>query len=132
MEAMSCILKRALQGGYLDKEHVEVLSWAFTWFEAMFGLKINLHKSELIPMGVVPNFEELARVLGYKPLSNPHVLGMRWRRDFGNSHFVERTGNMEKKWEIGLGFGRRLAMGGWMEFSKRVAFKVGNGRRVRF
>ncbi|RVW20084.1 hypothetical protein CK203_116500 [Vitis vinifera] len=131
MEAMSCILKRALQGGYLDKEHVEVLSWAFTWFEAMFGLKINLHKSELIPMGVVPNFEELARVLGYK-----------WMRDFGNGHFVERTGNMEKKWEIGvlvlqgkvaeLGFGRRLAMGGWMEFSKRVAFKVGNGRRVRF
>ena len=49
---------------------------------------------------------------------------------------------MEKKWEIGvlvlhgkvaeLGFGRRLAMGGWMEFSKRVAFKAGDGRRVRF
>ena len=49
---------------------------------------------------------------------------------------------MEKKWEIGvlvlqgkvaeLGFGRRLAMGGWMEFSKRVAFKVGNDRRVWF
>ena len=55
----------------LSKEHVEVLSWAFTWFEAMFGLKINLHKSELIPMGVVPNFEELARVLGYKVSSLP-------------------------------------------------------------
>ena len=55
----------------LSKEHVEVLSWAFTWFEAMFGLKINLHKSKLIPMGVVPNFEELARVLGYKVSSLP-------------------------------------------------------------
>ena len=54
-----------------SKEHVEVLSWAFMWFEAIFGLKINLHKSELIPMGVVPNFEDLARVLGCKVGSLP-------------------------------------------------------------
>ena len=81
MEALSCILKRALQGGFLEgflarerggdslvvshllfaddtpsffygvsKEHVEVLSWAFMWFEAVF-VKINLDKSELIPVG---------------------------------------------------------------------------------
>ena len=54
-----------------SKEHVEVLSWAFMWFEAISGLKINLHKSELIPMGVVPNFEDLARVLGCKVGSLP-------------------------------------------------------------
>ena len=69
MEALSSILKRALQGGFLEgfmaggrggesvvvshilfvdgtlvfcdasKEHVEVLSWAFMWFEAISGLK---------------------------------------------------------------------------------------------
>ena len=49
-----------------SKEHVKVLSWGFMWFEAISGLKINLHKSELIPVGVVPNFKDLARVLGYK------------------------------------------------------------------
>ncbi|RVW69251.1 hypothetical protein CK203_061382 [Vitis vinifera] len=48
---------------------------------------------------------------------------------------IPHKGNMEKKWEIGvlvlqgkvaeLGFGRRLAMGGWMEFSKRVALRWG-------
>ena len=104
MEALSSILKRVLQGGFLEgfmvggrggegvvvshllfandtlvfcdasKEHVEVLSSAFMWFEAIFGLKINLHKSELIPVGVVPNFEDLARVLGCKVGSLPFVI----------------------------------------------------------
>ena len=100
MEALSSILKRALQGGFLkgfmagrggegvvvshilfvngtlvfcdaSKEHVEVLSWTFMWFEAISGLKINLHKSNLIQVGVVPNFEDLARVLGRKVGSLP-------------------------------------------------------------
>ena len=86
MEVLSCILNGALQGGILEgflasgrggegvsvshflfaddtlvfceasKEHVEVLSLVFMWFEAASGLKINLDKNELIPMGVVPNF----------------------------------------------------------------------------
>ena len=41
------------------------------WFEAISGLKINLHKSEPILVGVVPNFEDLARVLGCKVGSLP-------------------------------------------------------------
>ena len=35
---------------------MEALSSVFMWFEAASGLKINLDKNELIPMGVVPNF----------------------------------------------------------------------------
>ena len=31
-----------------NKEHREHLSWAFIWFKAILGLKINLEKSELI------------------------------------------------------------------------------------
>ena len=45
---------------------MEVLTWAIMWFEVVSGLKINLHKSELIPVGVVPNFKDLDRVLGCK------------------------------------------------------------------
>ena len=48
------------------KEHLKVLNWTFMWFEAISGLKINLHNSELIHIGEVPNFEELVRVLGCK------------------------------------------------------------------
>ena len=41
------------------------------WFETCFGLKINLEKSELIPVGEVPNLEEFAEVLGCKMGSLP-------------------------------------------------------------
>ena len=33
------------------------------WFEAMSGLRINLHKSDIIPIGPVDNVEELAKEL---------------------------------------------------------------------
>ena len=51
--AMSCLLfiDGALVFYDASKDDVEVLSWAFMWFEAIFGLKINLHKSELILVG---------------------------------------------------------------------------------
>ena len=41
------------------------------WFEAMAGLKINLAKSEIIPVGTVPNLAELASELGCKIGSLP-------------------------------------------------------------
>ena len=42
-----------------------------SWFEIVPRLKINLDKSELVPMGVVPNFEMLVNALGYKQGSLP-------------------------------------------------------------
>ena len=53
------------------------------WFEVISGLKINLIKCELIPIGWVENLEELAFELGCKvgmlltsqlglPLGAPH------------------------------------------------------------
>ena len=42
-----------------------------SWFEIVSGLKINLDTSKLVPMGVVPNFEILVDVLGYKQGSLP-------------------------------------------------------------
>ena len=35
-----------------------------SWFEIVLGLKINLDKSELVLVGVVPNFEIPVDVLG--------------------------------------------------------------------
>ena len=34
------------------------------WFEVVSGLRINLNKSEIIPIGLVVNVEELALELG--------------------------------------------------------------------
>lgn len=34
------------------------------WFEAIFGLKINIEKSELILVGRVDDLEDLASILG--------------------------------------------------------------------
>ena len=36
------------------------------WFKAVFGLKINLGKSELVPVGMVHNLDLLLNVLGGK------------------------------------------------------------------
>ena len=35
------------------KENLTFLSWTLAWFEAASGLRINLAKSELIPVGEV-------------------------------------------------------------------------------
>ena len=42
------------------------LSWVLLWFEVISGLRINLDKSEIIPVGRVENLEVLAFELGCK------------------------------------------------------------------
>ena len=54
-----------------SKENLEYFNWVFMWFEVCSSFKINLEKSELIPVGEVPNLEELAKVLGCKVGSLP-------------------------------------------------------------
>ena len=49
-----------------NKDQLKYLSWILMWFEALSGLKINLNKSEIIPIGPVDNVEELAKELGCK------------------------------------------------------------------
>lgn len=96
MEALNCLLKRAREGGYLSgfkvngkggegleishllfvddtlvfceaiKTQMNYLSWLLMWFAAISGLRINLSKSELIPIGRVDNLEDLASALGCK------------------------------------------------------------------
>ena len=94
MEALSCMLDRAVQSGLfkgfsvgsLDRCQVEIshllfaddtlifcdadphqltsLRFVFTWFEAVSRLKINLGKSELVPVGEVSNMDLLVDIWG--------------------------------------------------------------------
>ena len=45
-------------------EHLTHLSWILFWFEAASGLRINLAKSEIIPVGEVEEVNEMAVELG--------------------------------------------------------------------
>ena len=55
------------------KEHLTSLSWILAWFEAAFGLRINLAKSELIPIREVEDIDEMAVELGCRVGSLPSV-----------------------------------------------------------
>uniref|UniRef100_A0A2N9IC54 Reverse transcriptase domain-containing protein n=1 Tax=Fagus sylvatica TaxID=28930 RepID=A0A2N9IC54_FAGSY len=93
IEALSRLLARAHDGGYISRfnvgrvNHISIshllfaddtlilcgaardqlchLKSVFVWFQASSGLKINLGKSELVPVGSVPDVE-LVAVLGCK------------------------------------------------------------------
>ena len=101
MEALNCLINRAGEGNYLsgsrvadgrgedlsishllyandtllfceaDVDQLKFLSWILMWFKAMSGLKINLSKSEIIPIGPVTNLVELDSELGCKIGSFP-------------------------------------------------------------
>ena len=94
MEALSRLLNRAMDDNYLsgskfadrdgigsvishllyaddtllfcgaNKDQLKYLSWILMWFEALSGLRINLNKSEILPVGSVDNVQELAVELG--------------------------------------------------------------------
>jgi hypothetical protein len=49
-----------------NPEHIFNLCLLFTWFEVVSGLKINLNKSEMVPVGSVPDLEELFGIMGGK------------------------------------------------------------------
>ncbi|RVW28251.1 putative glucan 1,3-alpha-glucosidase [Vitis vinifera] len=96
MEVLSNLIRRAVDGGFLSgcriqgrgeeemivshllfaddtiifcearKEQLSALSWILAWFEAASGLRINLDKSVLIPVGEVEDIEEMAMELGCK------------------------------------------------------------------
>jgi hypothetical protein len=107
MEALSRFLDRAVQGGFLsgfsvgaqygsavmvthllfaddtlmfcdaNNARIEHLGRVLTRFEAFSGLKINLGKSKMVPVGVVPNMAKLATILGCHCASLPlNYLGL--------------------------------------------------------
>ena len=101
METLSCLLNRATDGNYLsgtkftdgkgeelvishllyaddtllfckaDRDELKFIRWTLTLFEAVSSLKINLNKSEILPIGPVAKMEELASELGCKAETLP-------------------------------------------------------------
>ena len=55
----------------IDLSQILFLRLVLFWFEVVFGLNINMGKSELVPMGVVPNIVDMVDVLGCKRGSFP-------------------------------------------------------------
>ena len=49
-----------------DLDQILILRMILIWFEAVSSLKINLGKSELVPVRVVHNIDLLLNVLGYQ------------------------------------------------------------------
>ncbi|RVW54294.1 putative mitochondrial protein [Vitis vinifera] len=94
MEVLSALIRRVVEGNFISgcrlrgrggtemnvshllfaddtiifcearKEHLTHLGWILAWFEAASGLRINLAKSELIPVGEIEDIEEMAVELG--------------------------------------------------------------------
>ncbi|RVX16087.1 LINE-1 reverse transcriptase-like [Vitis vinifera] len=96
MEVLSALIRRTMEGGCISgcrirrgkgqavnishllfandaivfceakKDDMTYLSWILCWFEAASGLRINLAKSEIIPVGKVDEILEMAVELGCK------------------------------------------------------------------
>jgi hypothetical protein len=135
METLSHLMDRATIGGYIsgfavgsgvdplvashllfvddtlifcnaDQVQIAHLRAVFSWFEAVSGLKVNLAKSEMVPVGVVPNLESLVELMGCNIRSLPMTyLGLPLGANF-NSKTIWNTviERMEKK----LGGWKRL------------------------
>ena len=54
-----------------NPDHILHLCILFTSFEVILGLKINLCKSEMVPVGPVPDLERLADIMGCKTAQLP-------------------------------------------------------------
>jgi hypothetical protein len=54
-----------------DSNQLLFLRYILTWFEVIFGLRVNLGKSELVPVGDVPDLDGLANILGFKTTTLP-------------------------------------------------------------
>ena len=103
MEVLSALISRAVEGGFIygcriwkgrgqvvnishllfaddtivfceaKKESLLYLSWILLWFEAASGLKINLEKSMVIPVGEVEGALDMAAEIGCKVGQLPTV-----------------------------------------------------------
>ncbi|XP_050252211.1 uncharacterized protein LOC126698794 [Quercus robur] len=92
----------------VDSHHLVSLRRILARFEVVSRLKINFLKSELVPIGIVPNMEELVEILGCRQPSLPlKYLGL----PLGATHKYETIWNpvlekMERRLNGGLGIQR--------------------------
>ncbi|RVW40104.1 hypothetical protein CK203_081942 [Vitis vinifera] len=124
------------------------LSWLLMWFEAISGLRINLDKSEILPVGRVENLEVLALEFGCKvgrlptsylglPLSVHHMSVAVWdglEERFQKTKFGEEEGGWytrKVREGFGVGFLKEIRKEGSL-LQNKVVFSMGDGRKVKF
>jgi hypothetical protein len=99
MEALSCMITAAVSGRLL-----RYLQSLFLLFEAVSGLKVNLAKSSLIPMGDVVDVRRLADILGCEVASLPvKYLGLPLGGSYKSTSFwdgvIEKVENQLASWK---------------------------------
>ncbi|RVW39533.1 Transposon TX1 uncharacterized 149 kDa protein [Vitis vinifera] len=143
----------ALRASFVVLEQLEYLSWTFMWFEAISGLKVNLSKTEAIPVGEGIPMETLASVLGCKigslptsylglPLGAPYKSTRVWdivEERFRKRLYLWKRQYLSKGGPAYLGVRDRYGVGvwkaiknGWENFRTHSRFIVGDGIRVKF
>ncbi|RVW89589.1 hypothetical protein CK203_036424 [Vitis vinifera] len=101
-----------------DADQLQYLSWTFMWFEAISSLKVNLSKTEAIPMGEGIPMETLASVLGCKIGSLPtSYLGLPLRAPYKATRVWE---TVEERFRKRLSLWKRqyLSKGGHLTLLK--------------
>ncbi|RVW60969.1 hypothetical protein CK203_051348 [Vitis vinifera] len=144
MEALSRLILRAQVGGFISGFKVSHV-----------GVKINLEKSEMIPMGEVDNLEELACEIGCKvgklpssclglPLGASYKSMVVWGGveeqcdSLWKKIIRGKFGEEEEGWKSGVvrdSYGFRAwteIEKQWELFNSMISFVVGNWRRVKF
>ncbi|RVW43483.1 hypothetical protein CK203_095333 [Vitis vinifera] len=123
------------------KEALLHLGWVLFWFEAASGLKINLDKSMVIPVGEVDGVLDMAAeidvgwgnyllftwvcLLGLQIEMLP--LGMGWRRERGEGYPFGNVNIYPKVWQEGLKNFKEIFCGAELTGGLRVIWL--NGRR---
>ncbi len=99
-----------------DLHQLASLCLAFTWFEAIYGLKINLGKSEIVLVGEVSNINILVDILGCHLGSFPmKYLGMPLRASYKEKNIwnpiLEKVEKRLVGWKhLYLSKGRRVTL----------------------
>ncbi|RVW47226.1 putative ribonuclease H protein [Vitis vinifera] len=124
MEVLDVFIRRAVEEGYLSgcnirggsrtslnishlffaddtivfceasKEQVSHLSWILFWFEAASGLRINLAKSEIIPVGEVEKILEMAAELGATSMWDGVEERVRRRLSLWKRQYISKGGRI--------------------------------------
>ena len=102
------------------------LKGVFIWFQAVSSLKINMGKSELVPVGDEVEVEELAGILGCKVSSLPmHYLGLPLGSGYKDTsvwtNVIEKTERRLTGWKR-----MYLSKGGCLTLIKSTLFNLPN------
>ncbi|XP_042952153.1 uncharacterized protein LOC122289242 [Carya illinoinensis] len=162
MDALSRMLSAAVSGGFIagfsvgglsishllfaddtllfcepDSVHMQYLRAVLLCFEAVSGLKVNLSKSEMVPVGSVNNIQDLASILGCQISSLPlQYLGLPLGAAFKTKSIWD---GVIEKIERRLARWKRLYLskgGKWTliksTLSNLPTFIIGSGNNVSF